>query len=197
MSVSGDDATGLAGNATGANAHALVGNAGSGEVGSVTQSISWGLSGVSSAGEVGPVTNSVTVALTGTLASGEVDTVVYGQPLTGVTAAGSAGNIDAGSGVAGAQASGDVGTPSSNITVALTGNASSAAVGTITGEPTYSASIYGNSLEANVQSMSIGERLVQITGSRAMGALGQANSVYWRAIDTSQTPHWELVEVLL
>jgi hypothetical protein len=139
---------------------------------------------------VGTVTGSVTVALTGASAFGEVDSVVYGQPLTGVSASGAVGTLVAGFGVGGAQADGSVGTLASNRTVALIGTASSASAGTMTGEAIYYASISGNSLTGNVQSISIGQRLVAVTGCPAMGVLGNFEGAYWSLIVPNQTPNW-------
>jgi hypothetical protein len=191
-------ASGFAGTVTVAERSiALTGVAASGAVGSVAQSIPRTLSGVAATGAVGTTSNSIIVALTGTTASGAVDTVVYGRPLTGVSASGAVGTVVAGFGVAGAQASGSVSTPTSSRTVALTGAASSASVGTMTGEAIYYASLSGNSLAGAVQSVSIGQRLVQITGSQAMGAVGNFGVLYWSVINDTQVPAWEVVNDML
>jgi hypothetical protein len=60
----------------------------------------------------------------------------------------------------------------------------------MTGEAIYYASISGNSLSGAVQSVSIGQRLVAITGSRAMGAVGDFGVLYWSIINDNQTPNW-------
>ena len=111
--------------------------------------------------------------------------------LTGVSASGAVGTVVAGFGVAGAgaQASGSVETLTSNRTVALTGNGLNAVVG----ETIYAVSISGNSATGNVQSVLVGERLVQITGSQAMGVISNFGVLYWSVINDNQTPNWVVI----
>jgi hypothetical protein len=109
--------------------------------------------------------------------------------LTGVSASGAVGTVVVSFGVAGAQASGSVGILTPNITVALTGNRLNAAVG----ETIYAVSMSGNSATGNVQSVSIGQRLVQITGSQAMGAVSNFGVLYWSVINDNQTPNWVVI----
>jgi hypothetical protein len=64
----------------------------------------------------------------------------------------------------------------------------------MTGEAIYYASISGNSLRGAVQSVSIGQRLVAVTGCPAMGVLGNFEYEFWSLIVPNQTANWVIVE---
>jgi hypothetical protein len=67
------------------------------------------------------------------------------------------------------QADGAVGSVSVERVIALTGNASSASVG----------------------SMSKGPRTIALTGDQALGTTGTLIAVYWEIIDDNQTANWQ------
>jgi hypothetical protein len=115
-----------------------------------------------------------TVALSGVSASGLVGTIAaFVNPAeTGTSAVGLVGDVG------------------SNRTVALTGATSSGSLGTLTATVVYERAISGVSATGTVQSVSVGARLVAITGCPAMGKVGDVGYRYWSVIDDSQTPNW-------
>jgi hypothetical protein len=162
---------------------------------------------------VGIIATDRTVSITGTSATGNVDNIVFAIPTTGVLATGSVDSVSMGertveiSGVAvsglvgtvaafenpsetGIDAVGLVGSVGFDVAVNLTGVLSSGDVGSVTSSAVYEQAISGVSASGDVQSVSVGERLVAITGCPAMGNVGNIGASYWSLINDSQTPNW-------
>lgn len=162
---------------------------------------------------VGIISADRTVSITGTSATGNVDNIVFGIPATGVLAEGLVGSVSMGeitvalSGVVvsglvetiaafqnpsenGTDAVGLVGNVGLDVTVDLTGVSASGDVGSLTASAVYEQAISGVSASGDVQSVSVGERLVAITGCPAMGNVGSIGAIYWSLINDSQTPNW-------
>jgi hypothetical protein len=112
--------------------------------------------------------------------------------LTGVSATGSVGTVAFAWQAGGNQAAGLVGTPSVNVTVALTGVAGSGLVGDDV--PVKSLALTGVSGSGAVGSVSIGERLVAITGNQAMGNIGNFGVFYWSLIDDNESANWQNID---
>jgi hypothetical protein len=111
--------------------------------------------------------------------------------LTGVSASGAVGSVSETNNPTedGVVAIGSVGTVGLSVTVALTGVSAAGAVGTVV--YVTEAALTGVSATGNVGSVSVGARLVAITGSQAMGAVGNFGVFYWSLIDDSQNANWQ------
>ena len=81
------------------------------------------------------------------------------------------------------------GTVGSNVTVALTGVAASGLVGNVVFTKT--AALTGVAATASVGSVSMGERLVAVTGCQAMGRVGDMGVFYWSLIDDNENANWQ------
>jgi hypothetical protein len=114
--------------------------------------------------------------------------------LTGVSASGAVGLITPVYEINGNQATGFIGTVGSTVTLALTGVSASGSTGTVTGEAIYEQALTGVSSAGAVGTISVGERLVAITGSQAMGNVGNVGVFYWSLIDDSENANWSLID---
>jgi hypothetical protein len=76
-------------------------------------------------------------------------------------------------------------------TLALTGVTATGNVGTVTHSK--DVAITGNAESGAVGSVSMGSRTVALTGVFASGAIGTMNKRYWSVIDDNQTPAWQQV----
>jgi hypothetical protein len=168
----------------------LSGVFGSGAVGTVTHGKEVALTGNVSSGAVGTVARGETLlGLAGNVTTGFVDSVLpdLSSLLTGAEAVAAAGTVVQSSaidltgneayGYPGGvivplnsnQAEGEVGSVSSERVIALTGNVSTAAAGTV----------------------GVGARTLGITGNQAQGSVGSLIAVYWKIIDDNQTANWQ------
>ena len=84
-----------------------------------------------------------------------------------------------------------VGNQGDGVTVALTGVSSSGQAGDVVFNKI--AALTGVSASGAVGTVSVGERLVAITGSQAMGRVGSPGVFYWSLIDDNQSANWTLV----
>jgi hypothetical protein len=110
---------------------------------------------------------------------------VEGDAVPGVVATGSVGTVGVGPPtylITGVSASGGVGTVSPTIEVGISGVSATGEVG--------AAGLAGVLGTGAVQSVSVGDRLVAITGCPAMGVVGNIGYAYWKLIDDDQTPNW-------
>jgi len=78
--------------------------------------------------------------------------------------------------------------------IALTGVSASGLIGDEV--PVKALALTGVSAAGAVGTMSVGERLVAVTGSQAMGNVGSFGVFYWSLIDTSENANWQLIDTL-
>ena len=143
-----------------------------GSVGDVVGSSTVALNGVNAAGLAGTVSADKTVSLSGVAGDGSAGTVnpVISAILTGVNINGTAGQVIVP--LLPNSAIGEVGTVSADREIALTGVASSAAIGSTT----------------------LGPRLISLTGNLASGFTGELIAVYWGVIDDSENANWQNID---
>jgi len=130
------------------------------------------LTGVSGSGAVGSLAPDSAQTLAGRSASGEIGTAIPNMffGLTGEEAIGSLGAVIVP--LLSNTAVGFVGTLGVDKAVALSGLGASGAVG----------------------SLGMGPRSVALTGNSARGDAGAVIAVYWKNINTVQTPNWAMIE---
>jgi hypothetical protein len=129
----------------------LTGNVASGAVGTVIADKSKALTGNAGNGAVGTAVQSASADLTGVLGFGYPGGVIV--PLLPLSAEGLVGSV------------------TGDREIALTGNSSSAAVG----------------------SVDKGPREFGLTGNQASGSVGTVFAVYWKLIDDTQSINWQNV----
>ena len=78
--------------------------------------------------------------------------------------------------------------------IALTGVSASGLIGDEV--PVKSFALTGVSAAGAVGTMSVGARLVAITGSQAMGNVGSFGVFYWSLIDDSETANWQNINTV-
>jgi hypothetical protein len=175
VSATGVVASGVLGTATGEAVYskAITGSGGAGNIGSVALGTrSLGISGIEASGVTDVVTTSRTRAITGNAASGAI------------------GDLAASllSALSSASADGLLGALELNQSVAIIGVPASAIPGTMTGEALYYAAITGTVSTGAVGSVTLGSRLVPITGNAASGNVGIVWC--WTPINDDQNPNW-------
>jgi hypothetical protein len=123
-------------------------------------------------GNVGNVTYNLLIALIGVNSTGAVGTVGLANQL-GLT-----GNV----------ATGDTGTVAGTLSKGLTGDNSDGNVGTVGFGKGFD--LTGVNLTGAVGTVTNGVRTVGLTGDVATGNVGTPVAVYWKPINTEQTPSW-------
>jgi hypothetical protein len=124
-------------------------------------------------GNIGNVTYNLSIALIGVTSTGAVGTVTNGGITAGLTNVNSTGNTGTVAGVlskglTGVNSNGNVGTVGFGKGFDLTGVNSTGVTGTV----------------------SLGTRTFGLTGDVATGNVGTPVAVYWKPINTEQTPSW-------
>jgi hypothetical protein len=115
--------------------------------------------------------------------------------ITGVQADGAVGTVSMGErtvALTGVVAQGLTGDESRNVTVALSGVSASGAPGNVIFNKI--AALTGVAASGSVGSVSMGQRLVAVTGCQAMGNVGNFGVFYWSLIDDAQNANWTLVK---
>jgi len=185
-------ATGNIGNVTYNLSIALIGVNSTGAVGTVGLANQLGLTGNVATGNTGTIAGVLSKALTGTNSDGNVGTVGFGKgfDLTGVNSTGAVGTIGFGKGfdLTGVNSTGSAGIVTGNFSKGLSGDNSNGNVGTVGFGKGFD--LTGVNLTGAVGTVTNGVRTVGLTGDVATGNVGTPVAVYWKPINTEQTPSW-------
>src|ERR1035437_7430624 len=188
--LTGNAATGSVGSVVAYNAIsiAITSVSATGSVGNINASnaISIALTGISGTGSIGSViaSNSLSIALTGVSGTGSVGNVQFGKGfnLTGVSGTGFVGNVvqslesgEGASSITGIEVVCFPGFVTLNIEIALTGNAATGSIGSLT--PQRSFGLVGNTATGSIGNVTaMGESTAALTGNGVIGSIGNAST---------------------